>query len=62
MTTRVVFDAEDRRCLHDSERRYPYAYGYLAATVRGFLHGVADTERLRAVLEALDHELDGEAP
>jgi hypothetical protein len=57
----VTFDADTLRFLHSIEGRYPYAFGYLTAHVRGFLNGDTTRDRLAAVLDALETELRGES-
>lgn len=39
MTVRVSFDESTRRFLHTTGQCYPYAYGYLASQIRGYLDG-----------------------
>lgn len=62
MTVRVTFTEDSRRFLHTCGERYPYAFGYLASQVQLFLDGHTTREHLKAVLDALETELDGERP
>jgi hypothetical protein len=59
MTARVSFDETARRFLHSRER-YPFAYGYLVAQIRGYLDGDITHEHMDAVLNALKTELRGD--
>lgn len=60
MTVRFTFDQDDHRFLRSREQCYPYAFGYLASAVRNYLKGETTRQRLAAVLDALETELDGE--
>jgi hypothetical protein len=56
----LILDEGSRRFLHTLGERYPYAFGYLAVQVRLFLDGSSTADGLKAVLDALEAELEGE--
>ena len=56
--TEFALSAQSRVFLHTTGDRYPYAYGYLRNAVSSYLGGASSAARLRAVLAALEAELN----
>jgi hypothetical protein len=56
--TEVALSAQTRVFLRTTGDRYPYAYGYLRNAVSSYLDGATSAARLRAVLAALEAELN----
>jgi hypothetical protein len=57
-TTEIALSAQTRVFLRTTGDRYPYAYGYLRNAVSSYLAGATSAARLRAVLAALEAELN----
>jgi hypothetical protein len=59
--TEFALTAQTRVFLRNTRDRYPYAYGYLRSAVSSYLDGASSAARLRAVLAALEADLNRDA-